>query len=98
MDDLQQPRPGEGTTTTSLLERIGPREVAIALGAAAIIWFAVDNTQSVTIDWWVTNHRSPLILVIIVSFALGAGVSQLVSRRRRKRKEREAKGVAPKMP
>lgn len=92
MDDLQQPRPGEGTTRTGLIERIGPREVAIALAAAAIVWFAVDNTQSVTIDWWVTEQRSPLILVIVVSFALGAAVSLLVSRRRRRRKEREAKG------
>ncbi|MEZ5098402.1 MAG: LapA family protein [Thermoleophilia bacterium] len=92
MDDLQQPRPGEGTTRSGLLERISPREVAIALAAAAIIWFAVDNTQSVTIDWWVTDRSSPLILVIIVSFALGAAVALLGSRRRRKRKERAAKG------
>jgi uncharacterized integral membrane protein len=53
-------------------------------GAAAVIlvWFALGNLHRVSIEFWVTQSRAPLILVIAISGLLGAVISALVGRRR----------------
>jgi uncharacterized integral membrane protein len=59
----------------------------IAVGAAAVllVWFAVRNLGSVTIEFWVVDRKAPLILVIVISGLLGALIAALVGRHRSRR-------------
>ena len=50
-----------------------------------LIWFAVVNLQRVRIHFWLTTTAAPLIVVIVISGVLGAAVSGLWSRHRRRR-------------
>lgn len=49
---------------------------------ALVIVFAVLNTNKVKVDWIVTTSNTALILVIVVSFLLGAIAGALFWRRR----------------
>lgn len=60
--------------------------VLIAVVAVLLVWFAVANLQEVTIHFWITTTRSPLIGVIVIAGVLGAVLRALVSRRRRRSK------------
>lgn len=59
-----------------------------ASGSSAVIlvWFALGNLHRVTIEFWVTQSRAPLVLVIAISGLLGALISALVGRRRPRRR------------
>jgi uncharacterized integral membrane protein len=66
-------------------EKPGRRNLTLAgLGVAAVLlaWFAVANSRTVTIDFWVRDSRAPLIVVIAISGLLGALISALARRRR----------------
>ena len=54
-----------------------------ALGALAVL-FALLNLDKVKVNWVLGSWRTPLILVIAVTFLLGAAVGMLVDRRRRR--------------
>ena len=56
----------------------------IGIGAAVVLlaWFALANTRSVRIDFWIFDRQAPLILVIVISGLLGALITALVMRRR----------------
>jgi uncharacterized integral membrane protein len=58
---------------------------AAILGAVAAV-FAVINLDEVKVDWLVGSAQTPLILVIVLSMLLGAGLDRLLVRRARKRK------------
>jgi uncharacterized integral membrane protein len=64
----------------------GTRMAAAAIlgGIAAV--FAVINLDKVKVDWLVGSAQTPLILVIVLSMLLGAGLDRLLVRRARKRK------------
>lgn len=64
----------------SELIRIGVIVVAVGL----LVWFALANSQRVSVDFLVTTHSARLIVVIVISAVLGAIVGQLVARRRRR--------------
>ena len=64
----------------SELIRIGVIVVAVGL----LVWFALANSQRVSVDFLVTTHSVRLIVVIVISAVLGAIVGQLVARRRRR--------------
>ena len=49
---------------------------------ALVIVFAVLNTNKVKVDWIVTTSTTALIVVIVVSFVLGAIAGALFWRRR----------------
>ena len=69
-----------------LLERYGEgRLIAAAVSVAAFLWFAVDNSQEVKIDWWVADVRARMIYVIITAFALGFVTARLLARRKRRK-------------
>jgi uncharacterized integral membrane protein len=55
-------------------------------GAAAaivlVVWFALANRHEVTITWWLFDWETSLILVIVVSAALGAVAGALATIRR----------------
>jgi hypothetical protein len=62
--------------------RIGARDVAAGVLAAAGVAFAVLNSTEVTVNWIVVETTTPLVIVILVSGLCGAGVARLVSWRR----------------
>jgi uncharacterized integral membrane protein len=54
---------------------------AVALGALAAL-FAVLNLDEVDVNWILGTWSTPLIVVVALTFVLGAGVGFLVARRR----------------
>ena len=61
---------------------IGRRErarlIAAIVIAGLITAFAVLNLDKVKVHWIVTTGRTPLIVVIVVAFALGIAIDRLV--------------------
>lgn len=55
--------------------------VAALLGGLAVL-FAVLNFDEVRVNWILGTWKTPLIVVIAVSFLLGVGAGLLVARRR----------------
>ena len=53
--------------------------------------FAVINLDEVEVDWLIGSWQTPLIVVIVVSMLLGAGLDRLLVRRARKRKRAAAR-------
>jgi uncharacterized integral membrane protein len=62
------------------------RLVATGVAAVLLVWFALANLQDVTIRFWVSSARAPLIVVIAISGVLGAFVWALAARSRRRRR------------
>lgn len=58
------------------------RLVALGVAAALLAWFALGNLRSVSIEFWVTQERAPLIVVIAISGLLGALIATMALRRR----------------
>jgi uncharacterized integral membrane protein len=85
----QREEVGSEPTTAGggLVDRIERRHVVAVLVLAAVLWFALENRGKVTVTWWVTEIRSPLILVIIVSAILGVLLDRLVRYRRRRKQD-----------
>jgi uncharacterized integral membrane protein len=66
--------------------RIDRNQILIAVAAVLLAWFAIGNWQSVTIHFWLSTTKAPLVLVIVVSALLGGFVTRLARRRRRSAK------------
>jgi uncharacterized integral membrane protein len=68
-------------------DRAGGTRMAAAaiLGGIAAV-FAVINLDDVEVDWLIGSWQTPLIVVIVISMLLGAGLDRLLVRRARKRK------------
>ena len=62
--------------------------VAAVVGALVTL-FAVLNIDEVEVNWVLGTWSTPLIVVIALSFILGAAVDRLVTVRRRPRKARK---------
>ena len=69
------------------------RLVATGVVAVLLLWFALDNLQSVKIQFWVHTTRAPLIVVVAIAVALGAAVVLLVSRFTKKRPPTDHRAV-----
>jgi len=96
-DPLDQPPAARPEDKPDRLAR--PRTIAAAvLGAVAAV-FAVVNLDDVEVDWVIGSAQTPLILVIVLSMVLGAGLDRLLVRRARKRRDatrvRKRKEEAP---
>jgi uncharacterized integral membrane protein len=63
---------------------------AATLGGIAAI-FAVINLDDVEVIWLIGSWQTPLILVIVLSMLLGAGLDRVLVRRARKRKRQRAR-------
>ncbi|HUA96491.1 MAG TPA: LapA family protein [Acidimicrobiales bacterium] len=63
------------------------RLVMTGIAAVLLVWFALANLTKVSITFWVSTARAPLIVVILISGALGAAVALLISRSRRRRRD-----------
>lgn len=62
-----------------------PWQVATIVAAVLLLWFAIGNAKSVSVEFWVSSVRAPLIIVIAASAVLGAGILALWSRARTKK-------------
>lgn len=58
------------------------RFVVIGVVAVLLVWFGVDNRQSVPIHFWIQTAHAPIFLVIIITAALSVLATWLVMRRR----------------
>lgn len=63
--------------------RVDSRQVLILVAAVLLAWFAIGNWQSVTIHFWLSTTKAPLVIVIAVSALLGGLVTRLARRRHR---------------
>ena len=59
------------------------RMVLSGVVAVLLIWFALGNLQKVPIHFWVASTKAPVIIVVVISGALGAAATMLVGRWRR---------------
>jgi uncharacterized integral membrane protein len=67
------------------------RLVAGLILAGVGLAFALVNLRNVKVDWIVGGAHSPLILVIVVSGLIGAGIDRIaVSRARKRSKPKDA--------
>lgn len=79
-----QDQPVEATARRGRDARIAATGVAVVL----LVWFAVANLQRVHIRFWLWSESAPLIVVVVISCALGAALGGLASRARRRRSGR----------
>jgi uncharacterized integral membrane protein len=66
------------------------RLVAAAIIGGVVAAFALLNLNDVKVHWLVATGQTPLILVIVVAFALGVAVDRLVIFRAKRRQQRSA--------
>ena len=76
-DDQRSPsRDGGGTN---------PRMIAAIVAAVLFVWFIIANSQEVDVTWWVFDTQTSLIVVILLSALLGAGITFFLMRRHNRR-------------
>jgi len=85
MDHL--PTPPDSTERSPAQRRDRARLVALAIVGGLGAAFALVNFDNVKVDWIVGSAKTPLIIVIVVCVALGAGIDRVVVSRQRKRKQ-----------
>ena len=76
-------------------DRRGDTNWKAILGIAAgilLVWFIIANAQQVEVTWWVFDTSTSLIVVILISALLGAGVTYFFTRVRRRDDHRQADG------
>jgi uncharacterized integral membrane protein len=61
------------------------RLTVIAVIVIAAVAVAIDNRQDVTLSYVFGDRQAPLIIALVVAFALGAIVGRLTARRTRDR-------------
>ena len=61
------------------------RLVGLGVAGVLLVWFALANLGSVSIRFWVSERRAPLILVIVIAGLLGALIAVLAQRFRSRR-------------
>jgi uncharacterized integral membrane protein len=81
-------RPEDKPDRTGNTRMVG---AAVVGGIAAV--FAVINLDDVEVDWLIGSWQTPLIVVIVISMLLGAGLDRLLVRRARKRKREAARSA-----
>jgi uncharacterized integral membrane protein len=61
------------------------RLIGLGVAAVLLVWFALANLGSVSIRFWISERRAPLILVIVIAGLLGALIAMLAQRYRSRR-------------
>lgn len=61
------------------------RVAATGVVVVLLVWFAVANLQHVHIRFWLWSAGAPLIVVVVISCALGFAMGGLAARARRRR-------------
>jgi len=60
-----------------------PKVIATLIVGLLLVWFIAANAQEVSVTWWVFSTQTSLIVVIILSAILGAGITYFFTRVRR---------------
>ena len=79
-----EPPPEAGAQPRKRSRRENARLTLAVVLAVLGTLFAVLNLDKVKVHWIVTTGRSPLIVVIVVSFLLGVAVDRIVALRARR--------------
>jgi len=64
-------------------DRRGDTNWKAILGIVAgilLVWFIIANAQQVEVTWWVFDTSTSLIVVILISALLGAGITYFFTR------------------
>jgi uncharacterized integral membrane protein len=61
------------------------RLVGLGVAGVLLVWFALANLGTVSIKFWISERRAPLILVIVIAGLLGALIAVLAQRYRARR-------------
>jgi uncharacterized integral membrane protein len=72
------------STPEETTRRSQARNVALAVLAILIVVFALLNLDDVEINWIIGTWKTPLIVAIAVSGALGAAAGWIAAHRRRR--------------
>jgi len=59
--------------------------IAVIVAAVLFVWFIIANSQEVDVTWWVFDTQTSLIVVILLSALLGAGITFFLMRRHNRR-------------
>lgn len=60
-----------------------PKVIGVLIAGLLLVWFIAANAQEVSVTWWVFSTQTSLIVVIILSALLGAGITFFFTRVRR---------------
>jgi uncharacterized integral membrane protein len=74
--------PLDPATTSTVDKKERTRRLAALVIGVLIVALAVANLNEVKVHWIVSTTRTPLIVVIVVSFVLGLGGGYLLRGRR----------------
>lgn len=75
-----------GRSHTKLERRQRARVAVAAIIAAVVTAFALLNLNDVRVHWLIATNQTPLIVVIVLAFALGVLVDRLLVVRARRRR------------
>jgi uncharacterized integral membrane protein len=78
-------RPSRASAGAAVSRRERTRTIVAVVALTLFVLFAVLNLDDVEVNWIIGTWTTPLILVIAISFVLGAAVGAFVARRRRSR-------------
>jgi len=56
--------------------------IASIVAGVLLVWFAIDNSSSVNVHFWIHTVSAPLIIVIVLASVLGALIIALWKRSR----------------
>ncbi len=62
-----------------------PKVIGGVIAIGLFIWFVLANLQQVEVTWWVFSTQASLVVVILLSALLGAGITFFFTRLRRPR-------------
>ncbi len=62
-----------------------PKVIGGVVAIVLFIWFVLANLQQVEVTWWVFSTQASLVVVILLSALLGAGITFFFIRLRRPR-------------
>ncbi len=62
-----------------------PKVIGGVIAIVLFIWFVLANLQQVEVTWWVFSTQTSLVMVILLSALLGAGITFFFTRLRRPR-------------
>jgi uncharacterized integral membrane protein len=71
---------------TDVQRRERARVAAAVVIGAVVVAFALLNLDEVKVQWIVATARTPLIVVIVLSFLLGVAADRIVTLRARRKK------------
>ncbi len=64
------------------------KAIAGVVAGIMLVWFIITNAQQVEVTWWVFDTSTSLIVVILISALLGAGVTYFFTRVRPRQSRR----------